>query len=78
MKKIFEERGDSMKILEHRTTDSKKEMDILDALDEVRHLNKRHANPDFDKMQEASNNKHNEGNDYLEQMMEKESQNINI
>ena len=30
-----EEQGDSMKFLENKTHDSKKEMDILDALDDI-------------------------------------------
>eukprot|EP01105_Mastigella_eilhardi_P020447 TRINITY_DN4876_c0_g1_i1.p1 TRINITY_DN4876_c0_g1~~TRINITY_DN4876_c0_g1_i1.p1 ORF type:complete len:445 (+),score=152.11 TRINITY_DN4876_c0_g1_i1:72-1337(+) len=38
-----EEKGDAMKALEHRTIDSKAEMDILDALDEMRALNARNA-----------------------------------
>eukprot|EP01098_Paradermamoeba_levis_P000242 TRINITY_DN10255_c0_g1_i1.p1 TRINITY_DN10255_c0_g1~~TRINITY_DN10255_c0_g1_i1.p1 ORF type:complete len:386 (-),score=93.79 TRINITY_DN10255_c0_g1_i1:210-1367(-) len=36
-----EEEGDAMKALENRTMDSKEEMDILDALDEIRSLNAR-------------------------------------
>jgi len=36
-----EEEGNAMKFLEHKTYDSKKEMDILDALDEIKHMNKR-------------------------------------
>jgi len=38
-----EEEGDAMKALENRTVDSKTEMDILDALDELRSLNARHS-----------------------------------
>jgi hypothetical protein len=33
-----------MKKLEHKTYDSKREMEILDALEEVRQLNKRRMN----------------------------------
>ena len=35
-KRAHEEMGDAMKTLENRTFDSKKEMDILDALDECK------------------------------------------
>jgi len=38
-----EEEGDTMKALENRTLDSKIEMDILEALDEIRALNARNA-----------------------------------
>jgi len=41
-----EELGDAMKALENRTTDSKVEMDILDALDEIRSLNARQSKMD--------------------------------
>lgn len=40
-KRVDEEEGDTMQKLVNRTYDSKREMDILEALDEVRHLNKR-------------------------------------
>eukprot|EP01114_Cavostelium_apophysatum_P015808 TRINITY_DN4389_c0_g1_i2.p1 TRINITY_DN4389_c0_g1~~TRINITY_DN4389_c0_g1_i2.p1 ORF type:complete len:266 (-),score=72.39 TRINITY_DN4389_c0_g1_i2:525-1322(-) len=36
-----EEAGDAMKALENRTLDSKVEMDILEALDEIKHMNAR-------------------------------------
>lgn len=39
-KKELESQEDTMKKLEHKTYDSKKEMDILDALEEVRQLKK--------------------------------------
>ena len=39
---------DAMKSLEHRTYDSKREMDILDALDQVKNLNRRQAVINYD------------------------------
>jgi len=48
-----EEEGDAMKALENRTLDSKVEMDILDALDEIRSLNARNAKIDSDTLIEA-------------------------
>lgn len=43
-KKELESEEDAMKKLEHKTFDTKREMDVLDALEEVRQLNKRRAN----------------------------------
>lgn len=40
-KRDEEEKGNAMKALENRTLDSKREMDVLSALDELRSLNKR-------------------------------------
>ncbi|KAG7394407.1 Coiled-coil domain-containing protein 94 [Phytophthora boehmeriae] len=45
-----EEKGDAMKALENRTLDSKREMDILDALDEIKAINQRHHKVDTDKL----------------------------
>ena len=42
-KREEEEAGNAMKALENRTQDSKREIDIVNALDEVRALNNRHA-----------------------------------
>jgi len=47
-KRESEEEGDAMKALENRTLDSKIEMDIIDALDEIRALNQRNATIDAD------------------------------
>jgi len=41
-----EEEGNAMKALENRTLDSKREMDIMAALDELQTLNKRQARVD--------------------------------
>ena len=43
-----EEKGDAMKALENKTLDSKREMDIMTALDEVKSLKSRHENIDYD------------------------------
>jgi hypothetical protein len=45
-----EMKEDAMKSLEHRTYDSKREMDILDALDQTRNLNRRQADVNFDEL----------------------------
>lgn len=42
-KREEEEKGDAMKALENRTMDSKVEMDIIDALEEIKTLNARNA-----------------------------------
>lgn len=39
--KEADEEGNAMRYLENKTYDSKREMDILDAIDETQHLNKR-------------------------------------
>ena len=48
--KKMEMRDDAMKNLEYRTYDSKREMDILEATDKVKELNRREANIDFDNL----------------------------
>ena len=45
-----EMRDDAMKNLEYRTYDSKREMDILEATDKVKELNRREANIDYDEL----------------------------
>lgn len=48
--KQSEMKEDAMKSLEHRTYDSKREMDILDALDQVKNLNRRQAQINYDEL----------------------------
>jgi len=43
-----EEKVDAMKALENRTVDNKQEMDVLDALDEIKAINQRHERIDTD------------------------------
>jgi len=49
-KRENEEEGDAMKALENRTTDSKLEMDILDALDEIKALKARQSRIDYESL----------------------------
>jgi len=53
-----EEEGDAMKALENRTLDSKVEMDIIEALDEIRSLNARNAKIDGDTLLEHHKRTH--------------------
>ncbi|GMP83867.1 hypothetical protein CsSME_00037639 [Camellia sinensis var. sinensis] len=57
-KRETEEMGDAMKSLENRTLDSKREMDILAALDEVKPMRSRQATISVDAMLEILNSKH--------------------
>lgn len=52
-KRDAEEMGDAMKSLENRTLDSKRKMDILDALNEMKSMKSRHATVSADEMLEA-------------------------
>ncbi|KAK4853765.1 hypothetical protein QYF36_014168 [Acer negundo] len=51
-KKEAEELGDSMKALENRSLDSKRQMDILAAVDELKSIKCKHANVSLDSMLE--------------------------
>eukprot|EP01033_Poteriospumella_lacustris_P002317 gene2317-1693_t len=53
-----DEEIDPMKNLEHRTMDNKIEMDILDALDEMKAINQRHQRVDINKALEKVAKKH--------------------
>lgn len=48
-----EEEGNTMTFLEHKTYDSKREMDILEAIDEIRVMSKKNARIDTDTILEA-------------------------
>lgn len=49
-----EEKSDNMKQLENRTLDSKIELEIMDALDEIKASNRKHENVDTDEVLRAS------------------------
>ena len=83
--KKMEMRDDAMKNLEYRTYDSKREMDILEATDKVKELNRREANIDYNELikkirechdkDELNINKEKEND--KEKEKEKEKQNLN-
>ncbi|KAK1290280.1 hypothetical protein QJS10_CPB18g02063 [Acorus calamus] len=52
-KRMAEEMGDAMKSLENKSTDSKMDMDILAALEEMKSMRSRHAGVSVDEMLEA-------------------------
>lgn len=52
-----EDEANPMKVLEKRTMESKNEMDIMDALEELKDLNSRHANATIDSMLESVTSK---------------------
>ncbi|KAJ4763029.1 Coiled-coil domain-containing protein [Rhynchospora pubera] len=52
-KRDAEEMGDAMKSLENKAVDSKKDMDILAALEEMRSMKSRHATVSFEDMLET-------------------------
>jgi len=52
-----EDEANPMKALEKRTMESKNEMDVIDALEELKDLNARHANASIDSMLDAVNSK---------------------
>jgi len=62
-----EEEGDAMKALENRTMDSKIEMDIIEALDEIRALNARNAQITSDKLLEIHKRTYEQMQSNLEQ-----------
>lgn len=49
-----EEKSDNMKQLENRTLDSKIELEIMDALDEIKAVNRRHETVDTAEVLKAS------------------------
>jgi hypothetical protein len=56
---------DAMKNLEYRTYDSKREMDILEATDKVKELNRREANIDFDVLMKKIRESHDKDNNNI-------------
>jgi hypothetical protein len=65
-----EEEGNAMKFLEHKTYDSKKEMDILDALEDIKQMNKRKSQVTHEQLLQSAYGKYDEhdkrDNEYLD------------
>jgi len=60
-----EMKGDPMKNLEYRTYDSKREMDILEATDKIKELNRREANINFDVLMKKIRESHDKDNNNI-------------
>lgn len=61
----LEEKSDNMKQLENRTLDSKIELEIMDALDEIKAVNRRHETVDTADVLKASAARREKGHDGL-------------
>lgn len=76
-KREEEEKGNAMTFLENRTKDSKREMDILDALDEIRNMSRQNAKVtpeqmfDFLSKRDTSKLSEQEENEVVEQFKQK-------
>ena len=72
--KKLEMKDDAMKNLEYRTYDSKREMDILEATDQVKELNRREAHIDFNylikKVRESDKEKEKKDKENLQEKKE--------
>lgn len=69
-KRIEEEEENPIKALENRTADSKKEIEILDALDEIRAINAMHQQIDTDELLRTISNRHSQNKDIEDQKQE--------
>ena len=80
--KKLEMKDDAMKNLEYRTYDSKREMDILEATDQVKELNRREAHIDFDylikKVRESDKEKEKKEKENLQEKKEIEKMYKNL
>jgi hypothetical protein len=73
-----EEKGDTMKALENRTLDSKIEMDIIEALDEIKSLNAKNAKIDHETLLKYHQQAYEEHNNKLHEEDEEELKSISF
>lgn len=76
LQKELEEENNPMKALENRTLDSKREMDILDALDEIRTRNARNERVDADSLLEKLVDEDLEQEKTVEELLEEEDERL--